>query len=341
MYKSRLINPFDSQECVDRLNWLLNSKILVCYCVTLAKTHPPMEMSDYYVERLTSSFLPPPPPPPPPPITCTRKHAYTICSNDFANICRRYHLSVSKVTDAIADREGRVSLENFIRYMKHYQQHQHYYDRGDEYRPSSPHPPPPIPPRPHSGSKLHRQAVYPSHTYQNRRGVKYPTSPVAGHHDQDDYIQEELYKRRQELTRTPEVSGHWCELLFIVFVFVMLLQWILLVFHVVYGIWKQTYSMYMYMYVSCLSPYVIRDFSTYSNLLLVQSKSWVYSNTAVWEAVLFCQLGPISATVQTISSHCHLIWWVWWCLWDGERLCYRLWLCNVKECVVGSCRKNY
>jgi len=141
--------------------------------------------------------------------THTRTHTHIICSNDFATICRRYQLNVSKATEAIADHEGRVTLDNFIRYMKHHQPHQHYYD--EQYRPTSPHPPPLVPPRPHSGSKLHRQGVHPGHNYQSRRGVKYSTSPVAGHHDQDDFVlQEELYKRqtlRQEHSRTPEVSG--------------------------------------------------------------------------------------------------------------------------------------
>lgn len=115
------------------------------------------------------------------------------------------------------DGEGRYSLDAFVHFMKRYQhaQHQHhqtnnsYYDQEPFARPTSPiH-------RPPSASKHSRQAVYSSASsgHHHTRISRYPMSPTAAatssvYNDQDTFTPDDphLIKRRQEMTRTPDVS---------------------------------------------------------------------------------------------------------------------------------------
>lgn len=146
---------------------------------------------------------------------------------DFSNICRRYKLNYKQVMDQIGtDGEGRYSLDAFIHYMKRYhhtQQHSHhqsnqYYDQEPFTRPTSPvH-------RPSSASKISRQAVYSSASsghHHTRNSSRYPMSPVGGsgiYNDQDaSFTPDDLHlvKRRQEITRTPDVSRLCCLLVYV------------------------------------------------------------------------------------------------------------------------------
>ena len=148
-------------------------------------------------------------------------HTHTLSRNDFSNICRRYRLNYRQVMDQIAtDGEGRYTLDAFIHYMKrnqhlqmqhsHHQTNSYYNDQESFTRPTSPvH-------RPSSASKVSRQGVYSSassgHHHSTRLSTRYPMSPVAGtgiYPDQDaTFTPEDLHlaKRRQEMTRTPDVS---------------------------------------------------------------------------------------------------------------------------------------
>ena len=153
------------------------------------------------------------------PVSLMSTHTYTyIPRTDFASICRRYKLNYKQVMDQIGtDGEGRYSLDAFIHYMKRYQhsqaQHSHhqtnYYDQESFTRPTSPiH-------RPSSAGKHTRQAVYSSASsghHHTRMSTRYPMSPVAPatavYNDQETFTPEDHHfsKRRQEMTRTPDVS---------------------------------------------------------------------------------------------------------------------------------------
>lgn len=143
---------------------------------------------------------------------------YSYSSTDFSNICRRYKLNYKQVMDQIGtDGEGRYSLDAFIHYMKRYQhshiQHSHlqsnsYYDQEPFTRPTSPvH-------RPSSASKVSRQGVYSSASsgHHHHTRIRYPMSPVTStgvYNDQDNSFtpdEHHLAKRRQDMTRTPDVS---------------------------------------------------------------------------------------------------------------------------------------
>ena len=154
-------------------------------------------------------------------LSCTYVHAYTHSNtrththrSDFANICRRYRLNYKQVMDYMGgDGKGRFSLDAFIHYMKRCQhsqaQHSHhqtnYYDQESYTRPTSPiH-------RPPSASKHTRQNVHSSASsghHHSRMSTRYPVSPITGVYNDDTFTPEDPHfsKRRQEMTRTPEVS---------------------------------------------------------------------------------------------------------------------------------------
>lgn len=153
---------------------------------------------------------------------CIHTHSYTHTHThraDFANICRRYRLNYKQVMDHMGgDGKGRFSLDAFIHYMKRCQhsQAQHslhqtnYYDQESYIRPTSPiH-------RPSSAGKHTRQGVHSSASsghHHSRMSTRYPVSPVAGvYNDQETFTPEDhhLSKRRQEMTRTPDVSFVFC-----------------------------------------------------------------------------------------------------------------------------------
>lgn len=147
--------------------------------------------------------------------TLSYTHTHTHRS-DFAIICRRYRLNYKQVMDYMGgDGKGRFSLDAFIHYMKrcqHSSQAQHslhqtnYYDQESYTRPTSPiH-------RPSSAGKHTRTAVHSSASsghHHSRMSTRYPVSPVTGvYNEQETFTPEDHHynKRRQDMTRTPDVS---------------------------------------------------------------------------------------------------------------------------------------
>ncbi len=127
--------------------------------------------------------------------------------NDFASICRRYNLNYDKFMEAIADPQGKVTLDGFVRRCQYKP-----YERegGEPYNRTTSSPPP----RPHSSGAGKLQRVYAGH-HQSRHSVRYtpPTTAGAGGYDEDMTATDDLQSiksrtLRQEVTRTPDVSIH-------------------------------------------------------------------------------------------------------------------------------------
>lgn len=140
----------------------------------------------------------------------TYRYAFESCRSykdgavhqkDFASICQRFRLNCKQAMEVIGkDTDGRIRLDAFIQFLKSYHSHPgSYYDQ--DYRPKSPGNS-----RPSSGSKMHRQAVYP----HVRHSTRYPMSPTttSGAFDQPDVSTDDPKRQltRQELNRTPDVS---------------------------------------------------------------------------------------------------------------------------------------
>ncbi len=111
--------------------------------------------------------------------------------------------------EAIADPQGKVTLDAFMR-RSHYK----VYDRDRDAREAYNRTTSPPPPRPHSSGASKLQRVYAGH-HHSVHSVRSPTTAGAGGYDEDMTATDDLQslksrKLRQEVNRTPDVSVCVC-----------------------------------------------------------------------------------------------------------------------------------